>query len=135
MIVAGVLAVIALLVVGSIYLPVNHKILVEGVFDRISEDCEMFSGKKLKVYWFEDYCRECVEGDGPGPMYFECGEAIRSNIKKLTEGEPQKGWSIRIIAHRNIWRQIVSYEWERSAWYPTREAVEKARERIRGIRS
>ncbi|OHB22321.1 MAG: hypothetical protein A2939_04675 [Parcubacteria group bacterium RIFCSPLOWO2_01_FULL_48_18] len=97
------------------YYPHRRAVLIEGVFDKAEKTTELFKNTRLITYWFDNYCRECMEKEKPNPLYGQCHQSIPSSAVQLVNSyQPQQGDPIRIVVWKNIFGKVIAYRIERT---------------------
>lgn len=123
-----IVGVIAVLILALRYVPVRRVVLIEGVFTGRTEDTkELFQGFPLRVYYFEDYCKRCVERGYADPMNLHCNETIDLRAWRIGE-EPKAGESVRLTVWMTLFFRFSIVQWTRTDWKPDPAAVAKIKE-------
>ena len=107
MIWAGLVLIAVLIILR--YLPVRKEVLIEGVFDRESDDVDFY--ERLRVFWFDNYCRSCFEHGltDKSSLYGQCFTAVPASAFEKGNLELRRGESIKITAWKTVFGRIKLY--------------------------
>ncbi len=116
-----ILIVIICLSVFFLFVPVKRKCLVEGLFKEEREDYDFSRDRKLKCFYFEDFCRDCVEewrrtGEMPEKSLWtqRCGAAMSTFAINIGLLKPEIGKAVSLIAWQTIFGRVVFYYFQPS---------------------
>jgi hypothetical protein len=92
--------------------PIRRVVLIEGIFDSQEDSFDFYGG--TMVFWFENYCRSCLENNitDKSSIYDKCYVSISKKASKQRGFESKPGDSIRITAWNNIFGKTLSYKIE-----------------------
>ena len=117
----NILIAIICLSVFFLFVPVKRKCLVEGLFKEEREDYDFSRDRKLKCFYFEDFCRDCVKewrrtGERPSPYGLRpsCGAAMGTFSINIGLLKPEIGKAVSLIAWQTIFGRVVFYYFQPS---------------------
>ena len=116
------------------YVPVRVGVTIEGVFSEKKSTSDLFTGKALTVYMFEDYCKECILNEGANVggiaswLFGNCHETVPTNIWMIGK-EPEPGESVKLTVYVSVLFKMVVCRWERTDFKLIPEVVSEIRER------
>lgn len=105
------------------YCPLYVGLEIEGVYREKRHDTELFRGTPLTIYYFENYCKRCMEaGVSDRYSWRGCNETVPSAVWHLGQ-EPQPGESVRMMVYFSLSGHMVLVRWVRTDFKPDPEKV------------
>lgn len=97
------------------FVPIYYKDLIEGKFFEKIETKGFSDSDSYIVYYFENYCRDCLEGKVRlGGSVWNCNETLPTRIWTIGSPPKRKGETVKLTAWFNIYGSIIIAKWTRS---------------------